>query len=246
MAQAAGYSFNPETISGDTIRDLAGYGLHGRIVGSAGIVVGKYGDGLNCTGGAMRVEAADDTYPINTDGGISFAGWVRLNNTTAAARCLVSAMSDGDLDVALYASNSAGNVAAWIEGTTYATTTSIRDGEPHHLMLVVNRTSGPGAETVKIVVDGIEVLSEDELTTNLGYTGGVTVDVGRNVLEEDEPLNGVVDDFRWWNDPIESTYWPNLVEREQVDLQLAIYPFDNEATGPTSPHRATAKGRSSS
>ena len=230
MAQAAGYNFNPETVLGDTVRDLAGYFLHGKILGSAAIVVGKYGDGLNCTGGAMRIEAADDTYPVNTDGGISFAGWVKLNSTTAAARCLVSVMSDGDLNVALYASNASGNVEARIEGTTYATTSSIRDGARHHVMLVVNRTSGPGDETVKIVVDGVEVLSEDELTTDLEYTGGVTVDVGRNVLGEDEPLNGVVDDFRWWNDPIESTYWANLVEQEQTDLQLAIYPFDNEAT----------------
>lgn len=230
MAQAAGYNFNPESVSGDMVRDLAGYGLHGRILGSAALVAAKYGDGLNCTGGAMRIVAADDTYPVNTDGGISFAGWVRLNDTTAAARCLVSVMSDGDLDVALYASNSAGNVEAWIEGTTYATTTSIRDGAPHHLMLVVDRTSGPGAETVKIVVDGTAVLSENALTTDLDYTGGVTVEVGRNVLEENEPLHGVVDDFRWWNDPIESSYWATVVEQEQVDLQLAIYPFDNEAT----------------
>ncbi|TCO50222.1 hypothetical protein EV646_102296 [Kribbella antiqua] len=97
-------------------------------------------------------------------------------------------------------------------------------------MLVVNRTSGPGAETVKIVVDGVAVLSENELTTNLEYTGEVTADVGRNVLEENEALHGVVDDFRWWNDPIESSYWATVVQQEQVDLQLAIYPFDNDAS----------------
>jgi hypothetical protein len=32
MAQAAGYNFNPETVSGDSVRDLAGYCLHGRIL----------------------------------------------------------------------------------------------------------------------------------------------------------------------------------------------------------------------
>jgi hypothetical protein len=44
---------------------------------------------------------------------------------------------------------------------------------------VVNRTSSPGAETVKIVVDGIEVLSEDELTDNVDVPTAAanTVDV---------------------------------------------------------------------
>ncbi|MFC9689309.1 LamG-like jellyroll fold domain-containing protein [Kribbella sp. NPDC056951] len=230
MAQAAGYSFNPETVWGDTVRDLAGYGLHGKVVGSATIVPAKYGDGLNCTGGALRIVAEDDTYPTNTDGGISLAAWVRLNNNTAAARCLVSVSSDDDLNVALYASNAAGHVEAWIEGTTYATTTSIRDGAEHHVMLVVNRTTGPGDEWVKIVVDGTVVLSETDLTLDFDYAGEVTVEVGRNVIEEDEALNGVVDDFRWWNDPIETSYWATIVGQEQIDLQLAIYPFDNEAS----------------
>ena len=83
MAQAAGYNFNPETVSGDMVRDLAGYGLHGRILGSAALVAAKYGDGLNCTGGAMRIIAADDTYPVNTDGGISFAGCTQPASRTA-------------------------------------------------------------------------------------------------------------------------------------------------------------------
>ncbi len=230
MAQAAGYNFNPETVLGDTVRDLAGYCLHGKIVGSASITTARYGGGLNCSGGALRIAAPDDTYPVNTDGGISLAAWVRLNHNTATARCLVSIISDGDLNVALYASNAAGNVEARIAGTTYATTTSIRDLAAHHVMLVVNRTSGPGAESVRIVVDGVQVLLAQNLTTDFDYVGDVTVEVGRNALEEDEPLDGVVDDFRWWNDPIESTYWATVAGQEQVDLQLAIYPFDNEAS----------------
>lgn len=230
MAQGAGYSFNPDTITGTTVRDLAGYFLHGSILGSAALTAGKYSDGLNCTGGAMRVVVAADTYPVNTDGGLSIGVWVKLNTTTAAARCAVSAASSGVRDWALYASNSSGNVEARIESATYSTSTSIRDGGWHHLLLVVDKTFGPGGESVRLVVDGATVLTSTGLTTGLSYTGATTMEAGRNAASSAEALDGIVDDLRWWNDPIESAYWPTIIASEQPDLQMAIYPFGNDAT----------------
>jgi hypothetical protein len=232
VAQAAGYTFNADTVDGTTVRDVAGYFLHGTIVGSAALVAGRYGNGLNCTGGALRVivrppKAGDTFYPLNTDGGLSIAAWVQLNNTTAAPRCIASATSGGTLNWAVYASNATGNVEATIAGATYSTSTSIRDGQQHHVLVVYDAT--PAADTVKIAVDGVEVLSVDA-TAALTYSGTeATIEAGRNALTSAEALDGMIDDLRWWNDPVEAAYWPILVAAEQLDLQLAIYPFDNDS-----------------
>ena len=231
MAQSAGYTFNANTVSGTTVRDVAGYFLHGTIVGSATLVAGRYGDGLNCTGGALHVvvrppKAGDSFYPLNVDGGLSIAAWVELDDNTAAARCIASASSGGVLNWAVYASNASGTVEAKIAETTYSTTTSIRDGEQHHVLVVYDAT--PSTDTVKIAVDGVEVLSVNAGSA-LAYSGTeVTMEAGRNTLTGSEALNGIVDDLRWWNDPVEAAYWPDLIAAEQIDHQLAIYPFDHD------------------
>ncbi|MEV0283142.1 LamG domain-containing protein [Kribbella sp. NPDC050820] len=218
-------------MNGTTVRDVAGYFLHGTIVGSAAVVAGRYGNGLNCTGGAMRVvvrppKPGDDFYPLNTDGGLSVAAWVQLNNSTAAARCIASATSGGTLNWAVYASNASGNVEAKIAGATYSTTTSIRDGQEHHVLVTYDAT--PATDTVKIAVDGVQVLSVNA-TATIAYSGTeATVEAGRNALTSSEALDGIIDDLRWWNDPVEAAYWPTLVAAEQIDHQLAIYPFDHE------------------
>src|ERR1044072_7526035 len=109
MAQAAGYSFNSDTVSGTKVRDLAGYFLHGTVSGSTSFVTDKYGNGLNLTGGAMTVGPIDEfSYPVNTDGGLSVAAWVKLNTTTAAARCIASATANSALHWALPPSNAPG------------------------------------------------------------------------------------------------------------------------------------------
>ena len=231
MAQAAGYTFNADTVDGTTVRDVAGYFLHGTIVGSAALTTGRYGNGLNCTGGAMHVlvrppKAGDDFYPLNTDGGLSVAAWVQLNNNTAAARCIASATSDGTLNWAVYASNATGNVEARIAGTTYSTSTSIRDGQQHHVLVVYDAT--PSTDTVKIAVDGVQVLSVNAGAAMTYSDTEVIMEAGRNTLTGTDALDGIVDDLRWWNDPVEAAYWPTLVAAEQIDHQLAVYPFDND------------------
>ncbi|HEY9337894.1 MAG TPA: LamG-like jellyroll fold domain-containing protein, partial [Kribbella sp.] len=228
MAQGAGYNFNSDTVSGTTVRDLAGYFCDGTIVGSAAIVSGKsgYGNALSCTGGALQIVVPADTYPVNTDGGITVAAWVQLNNNTVAARCIASAKSSA-LDWALYASNASGNVEMVVEGTAYSSSTSIRDGAWHHVMVVVDRTFGPGSETVKIAIDGTLVLSTTGLTTGLGYSGDTTFNVGRNANTSAQALDGIVDDFRWFTTPVEPASWSTVRDAEQQDLQYAIYPFDD-------------------
>lgn len=228
MAQAAGFSFNSDTVTGTKVRDLAGYFLDGTIIGSAAIATGKtgYGNALNCTGGALQVVVEDGTYPINTDGGLTVAAWVKLNTTTAAKRCIASGKSGSSLDWAMYASNAAGNVEVQVEAATHTSTTSIRDGAWHHVMMVVDRVFGPGFETVRIVVDGVQVYSATGLTTGLAYSGNATIEFGRNTFTATEALDGLVDDARWWNDPVSSGAWSLVTSAEQVDLQLAIYPFD--------------------
>lgn len=231
MAQSAGFSFNSDTVSGSTVRDLAGYFLHGTISGSAAITTGKsgYGDALNCTGGGLQVPVKDGTYPVNTDGGLTVAAQVKLNTTTAAARCIASGISNGGAtrDWGLYASNASGNVEFKLEGATHSSTTSIRDSAWHHVMVVVNRVFGPGSETVKIVVDGTEVYSSTGLTTGLAYTGDVNVWWGKNGAGAgSESLDGLIDDARWWNDPVSSASWTGIRDAEMVDLQMAVYAFD--------------------
>lgn len=230
MAQSAGYNFNSDTVTGTTVRDQAGYFLDGTIVGSAALTSGKsgYGDALNCTGGALQIHPTADTYPVAPEAGIVVAAWVKLNTTTAAARCMLSGKDALALRWALYASNASGNVEANIMGTTYASTTSIRDGNWHHVMLLLNRSLGAGAETVQIVVDGTLVLSTGGQTSNFAYPGGsIVIEAGRNAATTGDVLDGIVDDFKWWNDPVESASWPTIRDNEQEDLQYAIYPFDD-------------------
>ena len=231
MAQVAGYSFNPETVSGSSVRDLSGYFTHGTIVGSAAIVPGKtgYGDALNCTGGALTATALDDTYPLTVDSGITLAAWVKLNDATAAARCIASVANETALKAALYASNASGNVEAKVQGVTYSTTTSIRDGNWHHVILSFDMLTSP--DRLRIIVDGAAVLDTTS-TTALSYSDGTdaTLNVGRNSFTGTEALNGVVDDFRWWVDGIDSTFWATMMGAEQIDNQLAIYSFDAGTT----------------
>lgn len=230
MAQAAGYSFNTDTVTGTTVRDLAGYFLDGTLVGSAALTTGKsgYGNALSLTGGAMQVPVADDTYPLSDVAGLAVAAWVKLDTTTAASRCIASIHTgSGSLDWALYASNASGNVEFVIEGAAYSTSTSVRDGSWHHVVAALDRTLGAGAEVVRIAIDGTIVLSTSGLTTNFQYFGGALLEAGRNVLTGTEVLDGAVDDLRWWNDPVETAYWSTIRDAEQVDLQLGIYPFDD-------------------
>ena len=228
MAQGAGYSFNSDTVSGSKVRDLSGYFLTGTIVGSAATATGKYGNGLNCTGGAMRVGPIGEfDYPVNTDGGLTVAAWVKLNTTTSAARCIASASAASALKWALYASNASGNVEAVIAGVTFSTSTSIRDSAFHHVMVVLDATVA--TDTVKIYVDGTQVLSTTTATA-LTYNGAVTMDAGRNALSGAQPLDGIIDDIRWWNDPVEAASIAAIVAAEQTDFQLAIYPFDDDTT----------------
>jgi hypothetical protein len=228
MAQAAGYSFNTDTVTGSTVRDLAGYFLNGTISGSAAVATGKYGNGLNCTGGSMTVGPIDEfSYPVNTDGGLSVAAWVKLNDNTAAARCIASATANSALKWAVYASNASGNVEVKIAGSTYSTSTSIRDGAFHHVMVSYDKTVA--TDTVKIYVDGTQVHSVNAVNV-LTYNGNVTMRAGLNAFAGGEALNGIVDDLRWWNDPVESTSISDITSAEQIDFQLAIYPFDDDTT----------------
>jgi hypothetical protein len=229
MAQAAGYSFNTGTVSGTQVQDLTGSFLDGTIVGSAAITSGKSGyDGaLNCTGGALRVPVPFGAYALDTSGGIAVSAWVKLNTTTAAQRCIASGSSSGALDWALYGSNASGNVEMVIEGTAYSSTANIRDSLWHHVMVVLDRVSGPGNESVKIVVDGTLFLSSTGLTTGFAYSGDAIIEAGRNALSGAQSLDGIVDDLRWWNDPVESGSWPTVRDNEQIDFQYGIYAFDN-------------------
>lgn len=229
MAQAAGYSFNTGTVVGSKVYDLTGSFLDGAIVGSAAITSGKsgYGNALNCTGGALQVPVLFGAYALDTSGGIAVAAWVKLNTTTAAARCIASGKSSGTLNWALYASNASGNVEVVIHGTTYSSTFSIRDGSWHHVMVVLDRTAGAGAETLKILVDGSTVLSSTGLTTGFAYSGDAVIEAGRNANTAAQSLDGVLDDVRWWNDPVDSASWPTVRDNEQIDFQYGIYGFDN-------------------
>lgn len=228
MAQAAGYSFNTDTVSGSTVRDLAGYFLHGTVSGSTSFVAGKtgYGNGLNCTGGSMTVGPINEfDYPVNTDGGLSVAAWVKLNTTTAAVRCIASATANSALKWALYASNASGNVEAQIAGSTYSTSTSIRDSAWHHVLVSLDKTVA--TDTVKIYVDGVEVHAVNAVNV-LTYNGNVTMKAGLNAFAGGESLDGIIDDLRWWNDPVEASWVDDVMNSEQVDFQLAVYPFDDD------------------
>lgn len=226
MAQAAGYSFNPSTVVGTTVRDLSGEFLDGSILGSAAITTGKYGDGLNCTGGAMQVTVPPFTQPLDVTGGMTVAAWVKLNTTAAEVRCIASAATAGTLNWALYASAASGNVQAEMMGATYTTSVSIRDGAWHHVILIFDLRPNP--DVVKIVVDGVQA-SITTVATPLAYANANTVvEAGRNALTGLSPLDGVIDDLRWWGDPIEDAAWAGVIAAEQIDNQLAIYPFDDD------------------
>ena len=231
MALGVGYSFNSSTIVGGTkVRDLSGRFYHGTITGSASLVTGKtgYGDGLHCTGGAMTVTLPADTYPVVPDAGFAVAAWVKLDDNTASARCIASAKNgSGTLVWALYASNASGNVEANILGTTYSTSTSIRDGGWHHVMVCLDRLNTPNV--IRIVVDGTMVLNTTG-TVALAYSGGATMEAGRNAVGATQPLNGIVDDLRWWANTVDVASWPNVMNAEMIDFQLAIYPFDDNSS----------------
>ena len=230
MAQSAGYTFEPSTVSvpgGVTrIRDVAGYGVDGTLVGSVALTsTAKYGQALNCTGGAMQANPVAASYPLNTDGGMSLFCWVKLNDNTSAVRVIASASSGGSLAWSLQASNASGFVSMTIAGTEFATTTSIRDGAWHAITMVYDKVSA--TKTVKIDIDGTLALNTTA-TPALAYSGTTVVEVGRNALTGTTPLNGIVDDFRWWNDPVETSFWPNLRAAEQRDFLLGVYPFDGD------------------
>lgn len=237
MSQVGGYTFNPETVNGNRIRDLSGYFSTGVLTGSAAITTGQagYGNALNCTGGAMRIGPVDEfAFPLEIADGLSVAAWVKLSTTTAAARCIMSASTVGGiLKWALYASNASGNVEANIAGSVYSTSTSVRDGNWHHVMVVYDKFAG--TDTVKMYVDSTLVLSVNAVNS-LDYSDSVILEAGRNALTGAESLQGLVDDLRWWVKPVDPVLVPTVVATEMTDLQLGIYTFDSDNAIDYSPH----------
>jgi hypothetical protein len=229
MAQSAGWNFDPTYVRSPggvvTVRDLAGYENHGKLTGAAAITTdAKYAQALHCTGGALRAEVQQNTYPLNISGGLTLFAWVKLDDTTAAPRCIMSANSAGSLAWALYASNAAGNVELRIGANVYSTTTSIRDGAWHVITASLDLVTG--TTPTRIDVDGTMALS---ITGGGGLTYSTSaptiIEIGRNALSGGEPLNGIVDDVRWWNDPVEVSYWPTLRLTQQKDFLLGAFPL---------------------
>jgi hypothetical protein len=195
------YSFN--TNEQGIVSDLSGHGHTGTVYGAAYVVTGYHGAAYCFTQTADRVEAQESDSLEILDEEISISMWVKTTYDGGASKTLAACMES------TYASNYDGYWLYMRPSSGYAVrfnvnddwqnetnanatgTTAINDGQWHHVVAMLDRTS----EELRVYIDGLlEGTGDISGFSGSQETGAEPFEVGSR--NQSYTFDGTIDDVR--------------------------------------------------
>lgn len=235
MAVVAAYNFNA-LLGNGKVPDMAGYGRDLTLDSGVALTAGHDNSGLQCdVGGATATYASGDYIGNGTS--FSCFAWVKSLSSTPAVRVIAESVRGSDRIQSFLLSNTSGHLAARItvggSGTddTYSSGVSVLDGAWHFVGVAYDGIVGSGTGKVTFWVDGAVVATITRGTGDIAEQGGTFV-VGRSVASPTTSrANAVIDDLRWFNDPVYMTATSGepeaaLFSAPVQNLVVAAYNFD--------------------
>lgn len=195
MALSNGWRFS------GSLRDLNGLRNHAAPVGgSAQYAAGHTGSALVCEDGrgAVATIPAWRYYYDVAPGRFAAEVWVTSTSPTAAVRTALAKGDAWSIDL----SNASGNVRFVHGGYVVDTTTSVLDGDAHHILVVYDYTSSnPYVFEYKIYVDGALVKTDAGNATVFSDTEADKVYFGC-LSPGVQGADALIEDVRIWSDPV--------------------------------------------
>lgn len=200
MAPIAMWTFDPATISGNTVQDTTPNQLHGTILGSQGAVSfqtaasGSQVAVFNGTNGYITTRT-DPREGLQND--VTLAAWIRTTNTTRTETIVAKYNLSGSEDGYMFETTPSGYLAMHLGGTNVPGqprdyvdgTNKINDGQWHHVVAILRPS-----QDLQFYVDG--GLSSIFYLTIGGGANNATFSIGGPVLIGQEFFTGEMDDVR--------------------------------------------------
>jgi len=236
MSTQVAYSFDDSITS--LIPDQSGYLVD--LTASGGVsAVGHTSGGMDCTNGGGKGQLPTQMY--QGSGGLqnragSWAMWVKTTGSSATEQVLFQVQSASSTwgnsdDIVLWASRGDGVLALQWQGIK-SLSANLYDGEWHYVSVQTQGDLSSGGLVVK--VDDTVVYSDTSTGTTATLTNGAFA-LGQS-LDNARHFQGIIDDFRLLNDPIDSaglgTSNAEFMNTPVVSLLDAQFTFD-EGTGLT-------------
>jgi hypothetical protein len=166
----------------------------------------KFGRALTLTRNADPTTGQFVTVPYSTSydfgtSNFSYGGWVKLLGGANASMTLFGNVSSGAGTGFSMELSSGGVVRARLNmnglSNVATTTTMLDDGQWHHVLATVNRTTN----ITTVYVDGV-VGDTNDISAMAGFsinTGGNAFTLGARTSSTPNPMNGLLDDVAIWN-----------------------------------------------
>jgi hypothetical protein len=224
MAIVAAYNFDALLPNGK-VPDMAGYSRDLTLDAGVALTAGHAGQGLQCTVGGAAITYPIDDYIGNS---ISFScfAWVKSLSSSNTPRVIAANHRGNDWRQIFYLTDTNGYLSADIGvvgGTiTHASSgVSVLDGAWHHVGVAYDALD-TGDITFWVDGDVVATVAKGVPTPS---SGDGTWYIGRSTSAATQTAQAVIDDLRWFNDPVyptEGGYFTGPV----LNLAVAAYAFD--------------------
>jgi hypothetical protein len=189
----AHWTFEPATLSGNTVLDISGNSLNGTIYGTVVGVPGKVGQAVTFNGSTGYIVTAPSPAPAMASD-LTLAAWIKTTNTSRVETILSKYDTSGSEDGYIFETTPAGYLGLHLGGSNIAGSRDvidgsnrINDGQWHHVALII-RTG----QDVSFYVDG-GLSSVDYLSTSRGAFGS-SVTIGGTVPGDSNFFTGSMDE----------------------------------------------------
>lgn len=190
---AAYWSFDADTIEGDTVKDVWG-DHHGTIFGAPEIVGGKVGQAMKFDGEADYIEVPDsDEFKISGKA-VSVEAWIKIEALPVNYSMILSKRGTEYM----FAINSEGEPGCFFLGdnTVGAGKMNLSEGIWYHVVWIWDESSGQA----NVYVDGEEIL--DYVTGDKSPDSTDPVNIARDPGTADASkyhYNGIIDEMRFYS-----------------------------------------------
>ncbi len=196
MSTQIAYSF--DSAVGATVPDQSGYLADLTTTGGVS-AAGHTAGGMRCNNGGGTGVLPDYQHQAALGGAGSYMMWAKPDGAgTSQVLWAIGTGSTGDV-IVLYAADPSGHVAYYANGVLHTTTVSIMDGGWHHVSVQTQGDLSSGGLVIK--VDDTIVYQGAPLTTQ--NLNAAAFSIGQ-LSDGSMRFQGVIDDFRALNDPIDS------------------------------------------